>query len=228
VPHRHPVLAAKMLSTIDVLSQGRLMLGVGAGWLKEEFDILGAPFAGRGRATDEYIEAFKVLWNEAKPTYNGEFVKFDNVLFAPKTVQRPSPPIWVGGESDPAMRRTAKLGDVWYPGSNSRSPLLDTPARLGEAMKKLQGMAEKAGRAPGSVGLAYSVQWPVAWTAQRAGDGSRRLLTGSPADMAEDVAALAKVGVRHIGLHLLGDTISETRERIDRFGKDVLPLVAGK
>ncbi len=226
VPHRHPVLTAKMLSTIDVLSEGRLMLGVGAGWLKEEFDILGAPFAGRGRATDEYIEAFKALWSQDRPAYSGEFVKFDNVLFAPKPVQKPNPPIWVGGESDAAMRRTVRLGDVWYPGSNSRSPLLDTPARLGDAMGKLRGMAEKAGRDPGTISLGYSVQWPVAWAAERSAEGARRLFTGTSSDMAEDAAALAKAGVRYIGVQLLAGSPGETVERIERFGKEVLPLVA--
>lgn len=226
VPHRHPVLAAKMLSTIDVLSEGRLLLGVGAGWLKEEFDILGAPFAGRGRATDEYIEAFKELWSKERPAYDGEFVKFDNVLFAPKPVRKDKVPIWVGGESGPAMRRVVKLGDVWYPGSNSRDPLLDTAERLGGAIARLAGMAKAAGRDPATVATAYSVQWPVSWTAERAPDGSRRLFTGGAADMAEDTAALAKVGVSQLGMMLLTSSVSETCERIERFGREVLPLVA--
>jgi alkanesulfonate monooxygenase SsuD/methylene tetrahydromethanopterin reductase-like flavin-dependent oxidoreductase (luciferase family) len=209
-----------------VLSEGRLLLGVDAGWLKEEFEILGAPFAGRGRATDEYIEAFKELWSKERPAYSGEFVKFDNVLFQPKPVQRDKVPIWVGGESGPAMRRTAKLGDVWYPGSNSRDPLLDTPERLGGAIAKLAGLAKAAGRDPASVATAYSVQWPVSWTAERATDGSRRLFTGSAADMAADTAALAKVGVSQLGMQLLASTVGETCERIERFGKDVIAKVA--
>lgn len=226
VPHRHPVLTAKMLSTIDVLSQGRLMLGVGAGWLKEEFDILGAPFAGRGRATDEYIAAFKELWSKDRPTYSGEFVKFDNVLFAPKPVQKDRVPIWVGGESGPAMRRTVKLGDVWYPGSNSRDPLLNTPERLGAHIAKLGEMAKAAGRDPASIETGYSVQWPVSWTAEKGSDGSRRLYTGSAAEMAADTAALTRVGVQHIGVQLLASTAAETCERIERFGKDVIAKAA--
>lgn len=228
VPHRHPVLAAKMLATIDVLSNGRLLLGVGAGWLEEEFKILGAPFAGRGRATDEYIAAFRELWSKPRPAYSGEFVKFDNVLFEPKPVQKDKVPIWVGGESGPAMRRVVKLGDVWYPGSNSRDPLLDTPERLGAAIVKLADMAKAAGRDPATIATAYSVQWPVAWTADKRSDGTRRLFTGSAADMAQDVAALAKVGVSQLGMMLLADTARETCERIERFGKDVIaPLRRG-
>ena len=108
VPHRPAVLAAKMLSTIDVLSRGRLVVGIGAGWLQTEFDaVVATPFAERGRVTDEYIRAFRTLWTEDAPRHEGTWVKFDGVFFEPKPVQRPHPPIWVGGESGPSMRRAA-------------------------------------------------------------------------------------------------------------------------
>src|SRR6266567_4427207 len=120
-----PVLTAKILSTIDVMSGGRIMVGVGAGWLEEEFEALGAPpFAERGKATDEYLQAFRELWTKDKPHFDGRFVKFTNIVFVPKPVQKPHPPLWVGGESGPAMRRAARLGNGWYPiGSNPRFPL---------------------------------------------------------------------------------------------------------
>jgi probable F420-dependent oxidoreductase len=120
VPHRPAVLTAKILSTIDVLSAGRLFVGIGAGWLEEEFEAIGAPnFAERGIATDEYLQAFRDLWTTAEPRFEGRFVKFAGILFAPKPIQKPHPPIWVGGESGAAMRRAARLGDGWYPiGSN--------------------------------------------------------------------------------------------------------------
>ncbi len=130
VPYRPAVLAAKMLATIDVLSGGRLTVGIGAGWLEAEFDAVAVtPFAARGAVTDEYIAAFRALWTEAAPRFDGKWVKFDGVLFEPKPVQQPHPPIWVGGESGPALRRAARLGDAWYPiGSNNRH-LLDTLPR---------------------------------------------------------------------------------------------------
>ena len=224
VPHRPAVLTAKMLATADVLSEGRLILGVGAGWLKEEFDILGAPFAGRGRATDEYIEAFKILWRDDKPVFNGEFVKFDNVLFEPKPVQKPHPPIWIGGESDAAMKRVVRLADAWYPGSNNPARRLDTPARLKAAIGDLRGMAERAGRDPATIDVAFTVQWPVAWEPQKATDGSRRMFTGSAADMAQDTAVLAAMGVSHVSLQLGTDTVKETCARIQRFSEEVQPL----
>src|SRR5215831_6137426 len=129
VPHRQPIATAKMLATIDVLSGGRLILGVGAGWMREEFALLGAPFAERGAVTDEYLEAFKALWTQARPAYAGKHVKFADLIFEPKPMQKPHPPIWVGGESLAALRRTVRLGDAWYPGNNSQTKSLDTSAR---------------------------------------------------------------------------------------------------
>ena len=140
IPHRGAVETAKLVATIDVLSQGRITLGVGAGWMREEFEALGAPsFDQRGRVTDEYLQVFKCLWTEEAPEFDGEFVQFRNISFLPKPLQDPHPPIWVGGESAPALRRTARYGDTWYPiGSNPHFPL-DTierftarVARLGE------------------------------------------------------------------------------------------------
>ena len=125
VPHRPAVLLAKMLTTIDVLSQGRLTFGIGAGWMREEFEALGLPpFAERGAVTDEYLLACRELWTKDEPRFAGRYVRFADILFEPKPVQKPHPPIWVGGESGPALRRTAKLGDGWYPiGTNPRHRL---------------------------------------------------------------------------------------------------------
>src|SRR6185436_5904820 len=104
LPHRNPVVTAKMLATIDVLSGGRVTVGIGVGWLKEEFEAIGAPdFAQRGKVTDEYIKAFIELWTKEKPRFAGEYVSFDNIDFSHKPVQKPHPPIWVGGESGPAL-----------------------------------------------------------------------------------------------------------------------------
>jgi probable F420-dependent oxidoreductase len=127
VPHRPAVLTAKILATIDVMSGGRLIVGVGAGWLEEEFVAIGAPpFAERGTATDEYLMAFRELWTKDKPRFDGRFVKFSDILFAPKPVQKPCPALWIGGESEPAMRRAARIGDGWYPIGANPQHRLDT------------------------------------------------------------------------------------------------------
>ena len=108
VPHRPAVLTAKMLSTIDYLSKGRLTLGIGVGWCREEFEAIGAaPFDDRGHVTDEWMAVCKELWTKDEPRFDGKYVKFDDVMFTPKPPQKPIP-IWVGGESGPALRRTAR------------------------------------------------------------------------------------------------------------------------
>ncbi|HSR79697.1 MAG TPA: TIGR03619 family F420-dependent LLM class oxidoreductase, partial [Hyphomicrobiaceae bacterium] len=120
VPQRQPVLAAKMLATVDVLSAGRLIVGCGVGWLQKEFEALGAPpFVERGRATDEFLNAFKVLWTDEAPKLQGRHVNVDNIMFAPKPVTKPHPPIWIGGEGPQALGRVVRLGDGWYPASNN-------------------------------------------------------------------------------------------------------------
>ena len=227
VPQRHPVLTAKMLATIDVLSAGRLIVGCGVGWLKEEFEAVGAPdFAERGRVTDEYLDAFKVLWTADDPVYRGQHAQFENIMFLPKPVQKPHPPIWIGGESPVAMKRAVRVGDGWYPANNNPQYRLDTAARLGVAVQELHGMCEAAGRDPASLDVAYIALTPVDWTAQTTGDGERRIFTGDAAAMAADVAALEQAGVRHACLSFQTGDLAETLERIERFAQDVMPAGA--
>ncbi|MCH2506431.1 MAG: TIGR03619 family F420-dependent LLM class oxidoreductase [Dehalococcoidia bacterium] len=156
VPHRKPLIAAKSLATLDLLSKGRLVVGVGVGWMREEFQALGLPpFEERGAVTDEYIRAFKVLWTEDDPHFQGKYISFDDISFLPKPVQKPHPPIWVGGESRPALRRTAELADGWYPlGSNPTFPM-GTPEQLKAGLERLAGYAERFGRDPSTIETIY-------------------------------------------------------------------------
>jgi probable F420-dependent oxidoreductase len=223
VPHRPAVLAAKMLATLDVLSNGRLIVGAGAGWMKEEFALLGVPFAQRGEVTDEYLAAFRELWTKDLPSYAGEHVSFQRVLFAPKPKQKPYPPLWIGGESPAALRRVIELGDVWYPGSNSQTKPLDTPPRLAAGIADLKRAVEAKGRDPGSIGLSLLVQDYFEWGDYKTNDGSaRRYFTGTSADMAADAAALTALGVSHVALRLGGNTAEQAVERIERFGAEVI------
>ena len=226
VPQRQPVLTAKMLATIDILSRGRLIVGCGTGWLKEEFEALGAPpFADRGRATDEFLAAFKALWTQDTPAFAGAHAHFDSLIFAPKPVRKPHPPIWIGGESPMALERAVRAGDGWYPASNNPRHRLDTAERVAGGVAELRGRAEAAGRDPASLDVAFVVLWPVGFTPQPGPDGAaRRLLTGAPQDLAADVAALGQAGVRHLGLTFQTATIAETLERMQRFAEEVMPL----
>ena len=226
VPHRPAVLTAKMLSTIDVLSGGRLTLGIGAGWLKEEFEAIGAPdFAARGKVTDEYIRAFIELWTKDSPRFAGEFVSFDNIVFAHKPVQKPHPPIWIGGESGPALRRTARIGDAWYPiGTNPAHPL-DSLARFKTQVARLRKMTADAGRDPSSVGLAFRCTAHGEAVPAQAGDGERRLFSGKPAEIAADMRAFRDMGVGSLDFGFGGATVDAMLAEMQQFRSQVLPLV---
>src|SRR5256712_4908357 len=137
--HRHPVVMAKMLTTIDALSNGRLVCGVGVGWWEEELTILDAPFHRRGRQADEILRVFKELWTSDHPRFAGEFYRFDDVGFAPKPVQKPHPPIWVGGDSPSRFRLVWPSGDGWRATSKS-------PAELAASLERLRAMARAARR----------------------------------------------------------------------------------
>src|SRR6185295_1048827 len=203
VPHRPAVLTAKVIATIDQLSGGRITIGTGAGWMHEEIEAVGAPpFAERGKVTDEYLKAFKELWTKENPSFDGKYVKFRDIKFEPKPVQKPHPPLLIGGESGPAMRRAASIGDGWYPiASNPQFPL-DTLGRYQAALSRLRQLASEQGRDPKSLVLGYrSFQGGNAAEA-KADDGERKLFTGSPKQAAEDLKTLRELGVQYFDLRL--------------------------
>lgn len=196
VPHRPAVLAAKMLATIDVLSGGRLTVGVGAGWLEPEFDALSTPpFYKRGAVTDEFLRAFRALWTERRPRFEGTYASFADIVMEPKPAQSPYPPIWVGGESPPALRRAAKLGNAWYPiGTNGAHPY-DSLPRLAAGIERLRKLTAEAGRDPATMGVLYRVKRLGESVPARASDGERRLFSGSDSDIVGDLRALRAAGV---------------------------------
>ena len=223
VPHRQPVLAAKMLATADVLSGGRVIVGCGAGWMQEEFEAVGAPaFAERGRVTDEYISAFKELWTKDRPRYQGKHVAFDNILFRPKPIQQPHPPVWIGGESTAAMKRAIRLGEGWYPASSNPQNRLDTPERVAKAVIEFQALATSSGRDPNTIALAHVVLWPVNWQAETATSGGRRTLTGTAAEMLGDVAELAKAGIGDVCVSFHAMALPEVVAKMERFAGEVM------
>ena len=222
-PYRPAVLAAKMLATIDVLSDGRLTVGIGAGWLEAEFDAVAVtPFAARGAVTDEYIRAFRILWTEERPRLDGQWVKFDEVLFEPKPAQQPHPPIWVGGESGPALRRAARLGDAWYPiGSNNRH-LLDTLPRYRAGVARLRRFTAEAGRDTAKVALTYRIKRYGEAVPDKASDGERRLFSGSTADIIDDLRALRDLGVGAVDIDFERPDADAALVEMRRFKETVL------
>jgi probable F420-dependent oxidoreductase len=227
LPHRPPVLTAKALATIDVLSKGRLIVGCGVGWMREEFEAIGAPaYDERGSVGAEYIRAFQELWTSDNPTFEGKYCRFANVSFAPKPVQKPHPPIWMGGESPAALRRAGRLANAWYPiGTNPRFPV-GTPEQFGEYAARVKRYAQEAGRDPSRLDFAYSASWFNDQQAQMLPTGERRPLTGTPQQIAGDIKRYEELGVRHLLVNLQGDTQAQTLERMQRFADRIMSLTA--
>ncbi|MEM7404405.1 MAG: LLM class F420-dependent oxidoreductase [Pseudomonadota bacterium] len=194
--HRPPVLAAKTLATIDVLSRGRLTIGAGVGWMKEELDLLGAPeFARRGAAANEYLRAFKTLWTDEEPKFAGEFVQFDDLMFAPKPVQPGGPPIWIGGEGTAARRRVAAVGDGWYPVSRNPRVPLDTLNRFRAALADVRERTDAAGRDPDALQIAlFAPHLRVGKAIVE--DGERLAFTGEASAIRDDIAAFEEAGLQ--------------------------------
>ena len=225
VPHRNPVHTAKILSTIDNLSGGRLTVGCGVGWMREEFEAIGTPpFDNRGSVSDEYIRVFKELWTSNAPTFEGKYANFSDIVFSPQPVQKPHPPIWIGGESPAALRRAARLGDAWYPiGSNPTYPL-QTIRQLSDAISRLHSYAEGFGRDPSEIDLAFSAGWYNENEARTGPDGDRLTFTGTPRQIADDILAFHELGVRHLMLGFQGPTLDQTLARMHYFASEIMPL----
>jgi probable F420-dependent oxidoreductase len=226
VPQRPAVLAAKALTTVDVLSRGRLTVGIGVGWMDEEFQAVAAPpFAERGQVTDEFLAVFKELWTSEAPRFSGRYVRFADIRFEPRPVQTPHPPIWVGGESAVALRRVAVHGDGWYPVGNNPRDALDTPARYAEARRRLDNLVIKAGRDPRAIAQAYLATGRCQPAEQTGPDGRRRPYTGRPADVAADIAAFGGAGVAHFFLSFPAPTLPEALADLTWFAEEVRPLL---
>jgi len=225
VPHRPAVLTAKILATIDHLSKGRLTLGIGVGWCREEFEAIGAaPFDDRGHVTDEWMAVCKELWTKDEPRFDGKYVKFDDVVFTPKPPQQPIP-IWVGGESGPALRRTARYADCWYPvGTNPQLPM-NTVERFKSGMARLRDVTDKAGRDPATVAVALRVLAGPSARPRRTIDGVGEMFTGGATDYAGDIRALQDLGVSAVDVRLFGTTTDATIDNMRRFRDDVMAKI---
>jgi probable F420-dependent oxidoreductase len=225
VPHRPAVLTAKILATIDYLSNGRLTLGIGVGWCREEFEaIAAAPFDDRGHVTDEWMMACKELWSQDDPRFDGKYVRFADVVFTPKPVQQPIP-IWVGGESAPALRRIVRYADCWYPvGTNPQFPM-NTVSRFKAGLARFRGFAERGGRDPATVQVALRVLAGPSGRPRRSIDGEAEMFTGGAAEYVADIKALQELGVSAVDVRLTAATLDGTIDGMRWFRDEVMGKV---
>jgi probable F420-dependent oxidoreductase len=221
-PYRNPIITAKMLASLDVLSNGRVIVGLGVGWMKEEFDNLGTPaFAERGRVTDEYIRAFRELWTSDNPTFNGKFCNFSNIVFLPKPVQKPAIPIWIGGHSKQAIRRAARLGDGWHPiGGVPTIPL--EPEDVRKDIATLTEFARAAGRDPKQIRVALKGSL---FDKEKKIEGRRRRFMGDAEEIASDIRDYRAAGVDTMIFDVRRASSAETLERMEWMAKEVIARV---
>ena len=214
VPYRDPIVTAKMLATIDALSGGRLILGVGSGWLEEEFDTLGVDYASRGAVTDDALDTFVSLWTRRD---EGRSARFGKIRFAPTPVQDPHPPILIGGNSRRAIRRAVELGQGWHPTT------VLSEAELAVLVDHLHTSWEAAGRR-GKPEIALGIPVFVTETLPDPEETwlGARMAAGSPERIVAELRRLAEF-VTHFVIHVVAHTREELFAQLELIARDVLP-----
>jgi probable F420-dependent oxidoreductase len=218
LPYRHPLYWAKIATTIDHLSKGRLVLGVGVGWMAEEFEALGVPFASRGELADEQLRLLEVLWRDSRVTFHGRYYRCEDIAFEPKPLQRPRVPVWVGGEGKRAQRRAALYGDAWFPYF-----VRTTPAALRARFDDVLAQARAGGREPRAIG--FNCCLPIELTREATAREPDRL-RGDSEQVCAALREFAAVGVEHVALQFMAPRFPERLEQIERFATEVLPRLA--
>jgi probable F420-dependent oxidoreductase len=219
LPYRNPIVVAKMLATIDQLSAGRLIFGAAVGWMEPEFAALGAPFDERGAFSDECLRLMKALWTQEKVSFEGHYFKFSGMQASPRPLQRPHPPIWVGGNSARARRRVAEYGDGWHA---TAMPLEDLKAGItdvGEKWKRRERTAEPvfSMRIPCAI---EGVSQDVLHYPARPG---RDRLAGSISAIVDRLGTYRELGIRHLALEMSTQSHEATCASLETFATHIRP-----
>lgn len=225
LPYRNPLVIAKQIATLDVLSGGRVMFGVGPGWMKEEFETLGVRFKERGKMTDEYIKAIRELWQSESPLFEGEFCSFSDIKFEPKPLQDPNPPILIAGSSKFALKRAAILGDGWQ-------PTWVSPQDVSQGISTIKLLADKAGR--DLEGFTYSVRNRIKifgnskakenYIKDQPQDAPFSLL-GTVDEITELVSSYRDFGVSHIVFDPATDSLEEIYSTMELLSNYIMPRI---
>ena len=210
-----------MFATLDVLTEGRAICGVGVGWLEKEFQVLGVPYSDRGPMSDEYLAIFKCLWTEEHPEFRGRFYSFDGIQFYPKPVQRPHIPIWVGGHSRAAIRRAARYGDVWH-------PTRQTPEYVAERLPYLRSRAEEYERDPDGieVSLKRSLHFTDIGLPEARSTRSGAAVVDSTQEVIDDVRHCRELGIDQLTFDFRTPDVDQCIRTMEHFMGNVAPAVA--
>ena len=226
IPYRHPLVVGKMLATIDVLSGGRVILGAGTGWLREEFEALGAPpFEERGAVTDEYLRVMRLAWTTDPVTFDGRYCHIEPVHALPKPQQRGGIPIWIGGHTEAAVRRAATLGDGWHP-IGLRPPATLAPDEYAASVTKLHAWAAVAGRDPADIVLSFRAPMEVRSARAKVPAGDRPLFQGTAAEVLADIERYQALGVSHMVFDPVRPELRPVLDNIARFAEEVRPKIS--
>ena len=217
VPYRNPIYAAKMISTIDVLSSGRITIGCGVGWLKEEFKVLDADdFHSRGIVTNEYIESMIELWTQSDPSYSGKYIEFQNILFTPKPIQDPHPPIWIGGESEAAIKRAARIGNGWFPLSQNPTFPLKTNEQLNLSLGQLKKELDLRNKNINEFDVVFQPGWADL------SEYNIDMLNDNSSQITENILELERLGVTHVLFYFPKIELTALHDVLDNFADGVL------
>jgi probable F420-dependent oxidoreductase len=211
LPYHNPIRLAKTAATLDVLSGGRLILGVGVGLIEKEISAMGSPFAERGAFTDEAIAVMRSLWTEDEPSFDGKYHRFAGMKFSPKPLQKPSIPVVIGGVSRAAIRRAARLGDGWQ-------PLGLSPEALGQGIALLRTEAQACGRDVSKIPVSIAMSLGVSTT-------RRYALGKDPAEVINNAKAYASLGVQTLVISANTSDPTEARSALEMIAREVLTAI---
>ena len=220
MPYRNPIVTAKMIATLDQMSGGRAIAGVGAGWNEAEYDALGVPYRERGARTNEYLRLWQACWEPGPTTFHGRFFSFDNMHVNPKPVQQPHPPIWIGGSSHASLRRAARFADVWQPTPTPLTDLISNQAYL-------RDVCAEAGREDvPRTRMSFRVNFSSITGSSSAG-GDRPTGQGSAEQVASDMKRYRQeAGLEEFQINFNGcGNLQQLLDSMDALVQEVIPRV---
>lgn len=218
LPQRDPILTARQVAAIDQLSNGRTILGIGVGWIKEEYQFLRSDFSRRGRMANEWIDVMRTLWTDDRPSFHGTWISFDKVVFEPKPVQPSGPPIYVGGNSNAAIYRAATLGDGWHPDGVAPNDLAIGIAKL----------SRWAGKRSVTVSLRSQVAIDGESNTYLTSAGSEHHRIGGTATaIIDQVGEYAEAGLEYLICQFTHQTTDELLFQLEAFAATIMPVFRG-